>query len=216
MRTHQPDVAQFRHAVDVENIARFHIPVRHAVRVEPLQRLADSARQPVGIGDGEITAIGNPVLEGEGAIRVRLQRIRRLHRIVEAGIILRDVENLQQMRVIFNHSAVVAKTGELLFKIFGIALPGDDFQCEFPPGDVLHEIDLSETAAPAKLQNRESVKLFHPLQHVTSSRSAERNAFSPSYAVRSRTSSGISSGESSSWHSSTSRRNALVPRLHTV
>ena len=120
------------------------------------------------------------------------------------------------MRVIFNHSAVVAKAGELLFKIFGIALPGDDFQCELPPGDVLHEIDLSETAAPAELQNRESVKLFHSLQHVASSRSAERNAFSPSYAVRSRTSSGISSGESSSWNSSTSRRNALVPRLHTV
>ena len=66
--------------------------------MEHLQRLADSASQTVGIGDGEITAVGNPVLEGEGAIRVRLQRIRRLHRIVEAGIILRNVENLQQMR----------------------------------------------------------------------------------------------------------------------
>ena len=126
------------------------------------------------------------------------------------------MQNLEQVWMIFDNPPVITQTGEFLFKILQSPIPGNDFQSKLFPGNIPYQINFTETAASAELQNGKSMKFFAAFQHLSVSRSIARNSFMLEYACCRSVSSETSSGESSSCSCITSLRSVFVHRLHTA
>ena len=165
-RGEQPQVRQLRLAADEQDVLRLDVTVSEARLVQR----RDAIQQPFQSGQqllGRQRAMRKPRGQGVREIAFGLVRgvVGWLHGVVEAGVILADMEDVQQQGIVFGQTAVVRDALQLALPAGADLGLGNHLQGHALPGGVLAIEDLAIRPAAAARQDLQTVKIHRFLRH---------------------------------------------------
>ena len=153
----QPKIGQFGDTIDEEDVVWLDVAMSEARKVQGGDGLQDGAqrRDDLILKQG---AFFQAHRQRVGAVVVLTWHgVGRLHRVVEGVVIFADMEDLQDSWRVFQHSAVVGDAFEFPFPTGANCHLGDDLQRDLLACGLLAVEDFAEGAAPASLQNGQSI-----------------------------------------------------------